>query len=65
MPNEYSIEIHNYISEQIRLHEQKVKESTGSSTSTEKHYSLGRMNELQWIRDYLADNIDLKEFTYY
>jgi hypothetical protein len=65
MPNEYSIEIHNYISEQIRLHERKAKESAGSSNSNGKHYSLGRLNELQWIRGYLADNIDLKEFTYY
>jgi hypothetical protein len=65
MPNEYSIEIHNYISEQIRLYERKVKESTGSSNSNGRHYSLGRLNELQWIRGYLADNIDLKEFTYY
>jgi hypothetical protein len=65
MPNEYSIAIHHYITEQIHLHEKKVKESSIGHNSNEKHYSLGRLNELQWIRDYLAENIDLKEFTYY
>ena len=63
MPNEYSIEIHDYISEQIRLHQQKVRE-TGTSQA-EKQYSMGRLNELQWIRGYLAEHIDLKDFTYY
>ena len=65
MPNEYSIDVHNYITEQIHVHQKKVKESSDGKNSSEKHYSLGRLNELQWIRDYLADNIDLKEFTYY
>ena len=65
MPNEYSIAIHNYITEQIHRNEKKVKEFNNGRNSTEKHYSLGRLNELQWIRDYLAENIDLKEFTYY
>ena len=65
MPNEYSIAIHNYITEQIHLHEEKVKKSSNDRNSAETHYSLGRLNELQWIRDYLAENIDLKEFSYY
>lgn len=65
MPNEYSIAIHNYITEQIHLNEKRVKEFENGRNSAQKHYSLGRLNELQWIRDYLAENIDLKEFTYY
>ena len=65
MPNEYSIAIHNYITEQIHLNEKKAKDFNNGRNSNEKHYSLGRLNELQWIRDYLAENIDLKEFTYY
>ena len=65
MPNEYSIAIHHYITVQIHLHEKKIKESNNGRNSTEKQYSLGRLNELQWIRDYLAENIDLKEFPYY
>ncbi len=63
MPNEYSIEIHSYITEQISIHEQKVREA--DSGNDDRNYSLGRLNELRWIRGYLAEHIDLKDFKYY
>jgi len=63
MPNEYSIEIHNYITEQISVHEQKARETV--SSQAEKQCCLGRLHELRWIRSYLAEHIDLKDFPYY
>jgi len=60
MPNEYSIEIHRYLSEKFDAAEKSFKK--GELT---KPTYQGRIEELRWIRKYLKDNIDLKDFTYY
>ena len=60
MPNEYSVEIHNYISEKIDEITGKQKENSGKSA-----YLQGRLIELQWLREYLEKNIDLKGFKYF
>lgn len=60
MPNEYSIEIHNYISDQIAISKRKVSENKELS-----EYYRGQLKELHWLRSYLKENIDLKDFKYY
>jgi len=65
MPNEYSIEIHNYITAQIRLHEQERANIDDGGTNEEIVYIQGKLDELHWLRRYLADNVDLKDFKYY
>lgn len=65
MPNEYSVEIHHYISEQIAIHEQKILSSHGTVSETERSYSRGALKELTLLRSYLAEKIDLKNYTYY
>lgn len=60
MPNEYSVEIHAYLTNKIAEHEQVLKEHSGNSSR-----SSGQLEELYWIREYLAEHIDLKDFTYY
>ena len=60
MPNEYSVEIHNYLSKKITEITGKQEEKPGQSA-----YLQGRLIELQWLREYLEKNIDLKGFKYH
>jgi hypothetical protein len=60
MANEYSIEIHKYLNEKIVAAEKAIEESV-----VDIPYYRGQIEELHWIRKYLSDNIDLKDFSYY
>ena len=60
MPNDYSIEIHNYLTEKITEAERALVENSVASLKQE-----GQIDELLWLRKYLRKNIDLKDFTYY
>lgn len=60
MPNEYSVEIHNYLKVKIEIAEKTITESV-----EHKAFLAGQLQELLWIREYLKDHIDLKNFTYY
>ncbi|MBU1565168.1 MAG: hypothetical protein KJ630_06025 [Proteobacteria bacterium] len=61
MPNDFSVEIHNYLSLKILEAEKAVKIGNQDDSA----HARGRLEELQWIRKYLQDNIDLKNFVYY
>jgi len=65
MPNEYSIRVHNYISAEIDAYEQKCASAQLSGDENGLAYSQGQLRELRWLREYLAENIDLKNFIYY
>ena len=60
MPNEYSVKIHDYLTE-------KITEAEKAVAREDEHCSFyrGQLEELHWIREYLKENIDLKDFTYY
>jgi len=60
MPNEYSVEIHKFLSEKINETASKKEETRDCSS-----YIKGRLMELQWLREYLGKHIDLKDYTYY
>lgn len=60
MPNEFSVEIHNYLSQKITQAQKAVAEKNEKSS-----FYQGQLEELLRIREYLKDNIDLKNFAYY
>jgi hypothetical protein len=60
MPNEYSIEIHQYLKEKLAEAEKLIEKSVVIKPNVQ-----GQIDELLWIRKYLSDKIDLKNFTYY
>ena len=60
MGNEYSIEIHRYLSAKIAEAEALIQRRPENSPEPR-----GQLEELQAIRKYLSENIDLKDFTYY
>ena len=60
MANEYSIDIHRYLSAKITEAEALIQDSVEDSPEPR-----GQLEELLSIRKYLSDNIDLKDFTYY
>ena len=60
MPNEFSVEIHKYITGKIREAEEAIAKRDAHSS-----YYQGQLEELQWIRKYLRENVDLKNYIYY
>lgn len=60
MPNDYSIEIHRYLQEQIEKTRQTIEAEDGASP-----FSAGKLEELLRIREFLSKHIDLKDFKYY
>lgn len=65
MPNEYSIVIHDYISNRIERTTQKIAKAHGAGDRMEVLFQQGQLDELHWMRQYLAGNSDLKDFIYY
>ncbi len=61
MPNDYSIEIHKYLSDKILLAEQTMRQGDENTATRAR----GQLEELLWIRQYLQENIDLKNFQYF
>ena len=60
MPNEYSVKIHNYLTEKITEAQKAV-----AREDKQAPFYRGQLEELQWLRKYLRENVDLKDFGYY
>ncbi|OGR19150.1 MAG: hypothetical protein A2X81_18665 [Desulfobacterales bacterium GWB2_56_26] len=60
MPNEYSVKIHNYLTEKITEAQKAV-----AREDKQAPFYRGQLEELQWLREYLRENVDLKDFSYY
>lgn len=65
MPNEYSVSLHNHISEKIIAARQGMEKAKETGDHTLESYNRGQLDELHWLRRYLSTNIDLKNYTYY
>jgi len=65
MPNDYSIAIHAHLTQVIETTEAQLQTARKTGNITTESYYRGKLDELDWIRDYLSKNIDLKNFTYY
>ena len=65
MANQYSVEIHQYISEKIAdATRQQIKAEDADDAPARRFYA-GQLYELEKIREYMAQNIDLKTQKYY
>lgn len=60
MPNEYSIKIHDYLTARIAEAERAVARGDRDAP-----FYRGQLVELHRLRDYLRENVDLKDFNYY
>ncbi len=60
MPNEFSVEIHNYLTLKIAEAEDGI-----AGKDDRLCFFRGQLEELYWMRAYLKKNVDLKNFIYY
>jgi hypothetical protein len=65
MANEYSVAIHNYISDKIAAAEKSQKDAEKKNDSAAARYYGGQLRELTDIRRYMVEKIDLKTQKYY
>ena len=65
MANQYSVEIHKYISDKIATAANQQKKAEASNDSAARRFYAGQLYELEKIREYMAQNIDLKTQKYY
>jgi len=65
MAHEYSVAIHNYISEKIAVAEEKKKKAEKHNNFKTQQFYEGQLKELFKIRKYLTERIDLKTQKYY
>jgi len=65
MANDYSVAIHNYISDKIAAAEKNKKTAEMVSDLGSIRYYKGQLMELSNIRRYMVDKIDLKTQKYY
>ena len=65
MTNHYSVEIHQYISKKIATATRQQKKAEAANDSAARRFYAGQLYELEKIRAYMAQNIDLKTQKYY
>ena len=65
MANQYSVEIHDYISEKIAGATAQLKKAEAEDDLTGRRFYEGQLYELGKLREYMAQNIDLKTQKYY
>jgi len=64
MPHIFSVEIHDYLSMQIRLAEEGINLVEPREKKSRQYYE-GTLFELVEMRQYLTEHIDLKTQKYY
>lgn len=65
MPHAFSVEIHDFLSCKIKLAEDGKKKAEQDNDEATCRYFEGQLLELNNLRQYLTDNIDLKTQKYY
>ena len=65
MANEYSVAIHNFISNKIATIEKNKKDAEKENDLAAARYCEGQLQELRLIRQYLNEKIDLKTQKYF
>ncbi len=63
--HEYSVQIHDWISKKIDLVKQNIKQAEKKNDVGSLKFFDGQLQELNDIRQYLSDKIDLNTQTYY
>lgn len=65
MPNEYSVQLHHFITDKINSASRQLAEAETSGDTEMQSYWEGQLDELSWARSYLKAHVDLKDFSYY
>ncbi len=65
MAHIFSVEIHDFLSRKIHLAEEGKKAAQQNKDEDRGRYYEGRLLELQTLRHYLSDHIDLKTQKYF
>ena len=65
MTNQYSVEIHLYIREKIAAATRQQKKAQAANDSAASRFYAGQLYELEKIREYMTQTIDLKTQRYY
>jgi len=65
MTNQYSVEIHKYVSEKIKAVEDQLHQAKESSDNGRQRFLEGRLMELIKLREYMHETIDLRTQEYY
>ena len=65
MPNEYSVQFHDFITAKLADARQRLSEAEQAGDEQTQAYWNGQLEELVWLRAHLKKHVDLKEFIYY
>ncbi len=65
MAHLYSVRIHDFISEKIRIANQGIRHAQDENDAETIDFYKGQLKELLMLRKYLSEKIDLKTQTYY
>lgn len=65
MPNEYSVQFHDFITAQIDTARLQLDQAVQAGDEQSQSYWNGQLEELAWLRSYLKQHVDLKGFVYY
>jgi hypothetical protein len=65
MAHEYSVQVHEWISQRMDAVKQDLKLPEAGNDAGQKNYLAGQLQELQDIRQYLTDKVDLNTQEYY
>ena len=65
MAHEYSVEIHQYITDKIESAGKLKKEAQAQNDRETMQFYEGQLHELLAIREYLSAKVDLKTQKYY
>ena len=65
MPNDYSVQLHGFITEKIQTADQHLADAKENGATEMQSYWNGQLEELAWLRAYLKAHVDLKGFVYY
>jgi hypothetical protein len=61
----FSVEIHEFLSRKIRLAEEGKNRAVDEDDEKKRRYFEGQLLELNTMRRYLSEKIDLKNRKYY
>ncbi len=65
MAHIFSVEIHKFLGHKIRLAEEGKNRAVKGDDEKTRRYFEGRLFELNTMRQYLNEKIDLKNWRYY
>lgn len=65
MPNAFSVEIHDYLSNKIAQARTGIETAISENDMTTQRSFEGQLLELETLRHYLTENFDLKNHKYY